>query len=169
MSRASRAAERAQREVADFDAKFAPGVQVMFWPGLREGEGRLSTTSGKAWILGGTPVVSVGDYGGIALTHVEVVGHERVVKVQTFKQFVAERRRETAERHGVSVAKATREMSESVYTNQWRDYLVRAFNDGALISTRLWRSLDEGLQYRVLRSPRALRDDDLTRALRGAL
>ena len=48
------------------------GTPVLYWPGVREGEGRKSATRSAAWLLGGhTPVVSVEGYaGGIALSHV---------------------------------------------------------------------------------------------------
>lgn len=49
------------------------GTEVLFWPGVREGPGRLSVTNGEAWIMGGhSPVVGVvGHTGGIALSHIE--------------------------------------------------------------------------------------------------
>lgn len=48
------------------------GTSVCYWPGLRAGEGVLSVTRSRAWLLGDhTPVVMVEGYaGGIALTHV---------------------------------------------------------------------------------------------------
>lgn len=51
------------------------GTKVRYWPGAREGEGRLSKTRSRVWLLGhGAPVVKVDGYtGGIALTHIEVV------------------------------------------------------------------------------------------------
>lgn len=157
-----------EREVRKFNESFPAGTPVRFWPGARVGEGQVSRTRGQAWVLCGTAVVSVEDYaGGIALTHVDVIGHERVVRVETFKQFVDRSRRETARRQCVSLARVRRELGEHVYVAAWRDQVVRSFNDGAVISSRLWRSMDEGLRYRVLRCPRALRDDDLTRVLRG--
>ena len=51
----------------------------------------------------------------------------------------------------------------------WRDYVVRSFAAGEDMPLRLWRSLDDSLQYRVLRTSRALRDDNLTHTLRAAL
>lgn len=48
------------------------GTSVIYWPGIREGEGRASVTRSAAWLLGGhTPVVLVDGYpGGVALSHV---------------------------------------------------------------------------------------------------
>ncbi|SDL15012.1 hypothetical protein SAMN05428985_11067 [Nocardioides sp. YR527] len=48
------------------------GSPVVFWPGVRDGEGRKSTTRSVAWLLGDhTPVVMVEGYpGGIALANV---------------------------------------------------------------------------------------------------
>ena len=66
-------AERATAAAKAFDASTPVGTPVLFWPGSRDGAGRPSRTSGAAWVLGGTHVVSVEDYsGGIALTHVQV-------------------------------------------------------------------------------------------------
>lgn len=86
-------------------------------------------------------------------------------KIKTFRQYVDEARRDAASRYDITLAEATRELPEHRYESEWRDYLVRSFNEGAAIPTALWRSLDEGLQYRVLRSTRALRDNDITRTL----
>lgn len=86
--------------------------------------------------------------------------------IPTFRQHVERRRRTAAARHGISLTEARQELPESAYLPEWRDHVVQAFNDGGDLPTRLWRSLDEGLRYRVLRSPRALRDDALTHHLR---
>lgn len=88
------------------------------------------------------------------------------MKIKTFRQYVDEARRDAAIRYDISLAEAERELPEHRYTSEWRDYVIRTFNEGADIPTALWRSLDEGLQYRVLRSTRALRDDALTHNLR---
>lgn len=89
-----------------------------------------------------------------------------MTKIKTFHQYVTDARKDSARRHGISLAEATRELPDFRYGAEWRDYVVRTFNQGADMPTALWRSLDEGLRYRVLRSPRALRDDALTRDLR---
>lgn len=49
------------------------GTPVLYWPGLRVGEGRRSVTRSKAWVLdSGSAVVKVEGYaGGVALTHIE--------------------------------------------------------------------------------------------------
>lgn len=85
--------------------------------------------------------------------------------VLTFRQYVNAARHALAAKYDLPMAEATRESPDSRYTQEWRDYVVRAFNEGATIPTRMWRTLDEGLRYRVLRSPRALRDNKLTRTL----
>lgn len=85
--------------------------------------------------------------------------------VLTFRQYVEAARRALAAKYDLSMAEVARESPDSRYTQEWRDHVVQTFNEGATIPTRLWRALDEGLRYRVLRSPRALRDDKLTRAL----
>ena len=56
-------------------------------------------------------------------------------------------------------------MSEQFYSAEWRDYVVKEFNSGANLSVKFWGSLEESLQYRILRTPRALKDDALTRTL----
>lgn len=87
-------------------------------------------------------------------------------KIKTFRQYVEDARKSAARRHGITLAEAVRELPEHRYAAEWRDHVVSAFTEGADIPTALWRSLDEGLQYRILRSPRALRDDALTHDLR---
>lgn len=59
-------------EVEQFNQHVPVGTGVLFWPGAREGVGRVGATRSAAWALGGhTPVVLVEGYaGGIALTHV---------------------------------------------------------------------------------------------------
>lgn len=86
-------------------------------------------------------------------------------KIKTFKQYVAGKHEKAAERHGISVAEARRELPEEMFWSEWRDYVVDMFDSGVTMTTRMWRTLDEGLQYRVLRTRRALRDDMLTRSL----
>ena len=51
------------------------GTPVLYWPGVRRGEGRRSVTRTPIWKMGsGTEVVSVEGYpGGIALTHIEPI------------------------------------------------------------------------------------------------
>lgn len=82
--------------------------------------------------------------------------------ILTFRQFVSERHVETAARQKMSVTQVRSEMPDFIYQNKWRDEVVKQFNNGAIISKRLWRTLDEGLRYRLMRSTRALRDDALT-------
>lgn len=87
-------------------------------------------------------------------------------RIKTFRQYVEDARDSAARKHGITKAEAARELPDHRYEAEWRDHVVKAFNEGGDIPTALWRSLDEGLQYRILRSPRALRDDALTHDLR---
>lgn len=87
-------------------------------------------------------------------------------RIKTFRQYARERRQEVARKNEMSFAEVEREMPDSAYAADWRDYVVSAFNAGAEMPTSLWRTLDEGLQYRLLRSSRALKDNALTRKLR---
>lgn len=59
----------------DFNAAHAIGTAVLFWPGMKLGEGRISRTRTPSWTIGDNDaVVSVEGYpGGIALTHIEVL------------------------------------------------------------------------------------------------
>lgn len=91
------------------------------------------------------------------------------VKIPTFRQYVKASRAAAMKEYGIDAREAAQELPDSRYSQEWRDLVVRTFNEGAAMPTRLWRSMDEGLQYRVLRSTRALRDDALTRELRAKL
>ena len=49
------------------------GTPVLYWPGIRAGEGRPSVTRTPVFNVCGTECVSVEGYaGGIALSHVEI-------------------------------------------------------------------------------------------------
>ena len=87
----------------------------------------------------------------------------------TFNQFVDMHHRRVAGKYGISLVEAERECPAHIYVADWEDYLLSEFNAGEDIPTRLWRSLPERLQRRVLRSRRALRDDSVTRDLRARL
>jgi hypothetical protein len=64
------------RAVDQFNQRVPVGTPCLFWPGVREGEGRESVTRSEAWLMGGhTPVVMVEGYpGSIALSHVMPCG-----------------------------------------------------------------------------------------------
>ena len=81
----------------------------------------------------------------------------------TLEQFTAHKNASILRRH--PHAEPEDLMSESFYNSEWRDYVVREFNNGETMSVKFWSSLDESLQYRILRTPRALKDDALTRSL----
>jgi hypothetical protein len=61
-----------------FNSKVPIGSAVTFWPGVREGAGRLSVTRTEAWsTLSGHAIVCVEGYsGGIALTHIEITDQQ---------------------------------------------------------------------------------------------
>ena len=60
----------------EFNRRHPIGTPVRFWPGAREGVGRVSRTRTSAWLMSSAVVVSVDDYaGGIALSHIEVSTH----------------------------------------------------------------------------------------------
>lgn len=57
-----------------FNAKNPVGTPVRYWTGLREGEGRTSTTRSEASLLSDHAVVWVeGQSSCISLTHVEAI------------------------------------------------------------------------------------------------
>lgn len=67
--------QRAVDEAAAFNKLHRPGTPVNCWPGVKDGPPRLSTTRGHAWALpSGEAVVKVhGCFGGLSLTHIEVI------------------------------------------------------------------------------------------------
>lgn len=85
---------------------------------------------------------------------------------QTFRQYVAEKRRAAMEKYDISSAEAERELPDSRFAAEYRDQLVKAFDGGQDIPARLWNTFDDSLKRRILRTTRALRDDDLTRKYR---
>ena len=89
--------------------------------------------------------------------------------MRTFKQYVDLQHRYISAKYDISLAEAERECPAHVYAADWEDYILHEFNAGEDIPTRLWRSLPERLQRRVLRSHRALSDDAVTRDLRARL
>lgn len=89
--------------------------------------------------------------------------------MMTFNQFVDLQHRYISAKYDVSLAEAERECPAHIYAADWEDHIICAFNAGEDIPTRLWRSLPERLQRRVLRSRRALRDDAVTHDLRARL
>nr|WP_221374336.1 hypothetical protein [Actinoplanes polyasparticus] len=68
-----KAADR--KTVERFNRDNPIGTPVRYWPGVRSGEGRRSTTQTAAEVLSGhTPVVWLNNVSGcIALTHVEPI------------------------------------------------------------------------------------------------
>ena len=87
--------------------------------------------------------------------------------ILTLKQYLTEHENYLITKHGCSRKEAS--AANQTIAVEWRDYVVRSFAAGDDMPLRLWRSLDESLQYRILRTPRALRDDTLTHTLRSAL
>lgn len=61
--------------IEHFNRVHSIGTPVLFWPGVRMGEGRQSRTRSQAQLLGDTPVIWVEGYAGcIAVTHVQLIG-----------------------------------------------------------------------------------------------
>jgi hypothetical protein len=61
--------------VSAWNAKHPIGTAVRFWPGVKEGDGRLGATRSEAYVdSAGQAVVFITDYAGyVALSHVEAV------------------------------------------------------------------------------------------------
>ena len=87
--------------------------------------------------------------------------------ILTLKQYLTEHENYLIAKYGCSRNEA-RAANHST-TIDWRDYVVRSFAAGEDMPLRLWITLDDSLQYRVLRTSRALRDDNLTHTLRASL
>ena len=88
---------------------------------------------------------------------------ETIMAILTLKQYLTEHENDLIAKYGCS-----RKEAHSI-TIDWRDYVVRSFAAGEDVPLRLWRTLDDSLQYRVFRTSRALRDDNLTHTLRAPL
>ena len=87
--------------------------------------------------------------------------------ILTLKQYLTEHENYLIAKYGCARNEAS--AANHSITIDWRDYVVRSFAAGEDMPLRLWRTLDDSLQYRVLRTPRALRDDNLTHTLRASL
>lgn len=85
--------------------------------------------------------------------------------IPTFRQYLDRERRSIAAHNSIPIAEVARSMPQFAFFNDWRDHIVRSFEHGATLPTRLWRGLDEPLRYRILRTHRALSDDRLTSTL----
>ena len=69
------------------------------------------------------------------------------------------------DKYGIDMVTARYELPAELSSYDWRDYVVHAFNDGATITPKVWRSLDDRTQYRVMHTQRAMCDDKLTQTL----
>ena len=87
--------------------------------------------------------------------------------ILTLKQYLTEHENYLIAKHGCSRKEAS--AANQTIAFEWREYVVRSFAAGDDLPLRLWRALDDSLQNRVLRTSRALRDDNLTRTLRSSL
>ena len=87
--------------------------------------------------------------------------------ILTLKQYLTEHENYLIAKHSCSRKEAS--AANHTVTIDWRDYVVRSFAAGEDMPLRLWRTLDDSLQYRVLQTSRALRDDNLTHTLRASL
>ena len=85
----------------------------------------------------------------------------------TLKQYLTEHENDLIAKYGCSRKEASAANHSTAIA--WRDYVVRSFAAGEDMPLRLWGTLDDSLQYRVLRTSRALRDDNLTHTLRAPL
>lgn len=86
-------------------------------------------------------------------------------KVLTLNQYMDRLHRDAAARHDIPIAEAARELPTEAWRGEWEKYVYKAFGDGADISTTLWRSFDWRTQRALLRTTRALRNPEVTRAL----
>lgn len=65
----------AAEEASEFNREHPVGTPVLFWPGLREGKGKLARTRSAAKVFAGhtAAVLIEGHIGVVALSHVEVI------------------------------------------------------------------------------------------------
>jgi len=90
-----------------------------------------------------------------------VDGNEQVLSWPQWSEAYA---RDLARRHPEATLTECRETANA-HWQEWRDAVVSAYNDGAHIPTRLLRSMDAGLLYRIARTHRALASNNETRDL----
>lgn len=65
------ASKAAEREAAAWNKVNPIGTDVRFWPGCREGPGRVGQTRSAAWSMcGHASVLITGSSGSISLSHV---------------------------------------------------------------------------------------------------
>lgn len=86
-------------------------------------------------------------------------------KIKTFEQYMKRIHTRACTKYGINMATARYELPAELSRYEWRDYVVHAFNDGTTITPKVWRSLDDRTQCRVMRTRRAMRDDELTHML----
>ena len=86
-------------------------------------------------------------------------------KIMTLRQYTDSEDRRAAEHFDVPLAEVRTSIPRRRRELEWREYVLAEFSHGATITTRIWRAIDPDLRRRILRTPRALRDDALTRDL----
>ena len=87
--------------------------------------------------------------------------------IMTLRQYSDSKDRHAAKHFDVTLAEVRANIPRRRRELEWREYVLSEFCDGATITTRIWRAIDPDLRRRILRTPRALRDDALTRDLLG--
>lgn len=90
-----------------------------------------------------------------------------MAKIKAFKQYVHAIHTRACDKYGIDMDTARYELPASTFRYDWRGYVVREFNHGATMTPKVWQSLDDMTQYRVMTTRRAMRDDELTRTLRN--
>ena len=83
--------------------------------------------------------------------------------ILTLAQFADREQRAAAANCNVTLAEVLRCYPREHYSRDWTEYTEKAFDAGGEFATRAWRALPDWHRRRILRSTRALRDDDLTR------
>lgn len=85
--------------------------------------------------------------------------------IKTLKQYMKRIYTLACDKYGIDMGTARYELPAELFCYEYRDYVVRAFNDGATMTPSVWLSLDDRTQYRVMHTQRAMRDDELTHTL----
>ena len=69
------------------------------------------------------------------------------------------------DKYGIDMNTARYELPAEDFIYEWRGYVLREFERGSTMTPSVWRSLDDWTQHRIMRTRRAMRDDELRRTL----
>ena len=79
-----------------------------------------------------------------------------MTKIPTFAQYVHTMQDDARKRHGLSWQEVREELPKERYWQEWRDYVVKSYNNGGEFTPQHWAKLDKDLVYRIKRTHRYL-------------